>query len=285
LLLTLIVDLATLRTAPDVAVGKYESTWNSGPKPEGEYSLSAVTFLGNMAFLQTIATPVYGTNGPLWSLANEFWYYVLFPLIAFAAGRIANPGRRWLRLFAVVIAMILLAFMSMQMILGFVVWLMGVVVYLISNRLEERRRYPHLAFSFTGFVLSLIYSKSTTLENQFLIPSDIVIGIAFAYFCVIMARWPRVQLPVLGNAMARFSIAISEFSYSLYLIHFPFVILIAVTFHLPNKMAPDITGLLTYFGWLSLLLILGGIFWFTFERHTALVRRLVDRIVPGRLTC
>src|SRR5277367_2539751 len=43
------------------------------------------TFLGNMFFLQTIVVPTFGSNGPLWSLANEFWYYVLFP-VALAAG-------------------------------------------------------------------------------------------------------------------------------------------------------------------------------------------------------
>jgi len=37
-------------------------------------------FFGNLFFLQTILTPFLGTNGALWSLANEFWYYILFPL-------------------------------------------------------------------------------------------------------------------------------------------------------------------------------------------------------------
>lgn len=32
-------------------------------------------------FLQTRFTPVFGSNGPLWSLFNEFWYYVLFPAL------------------------------------------------------------------------------------------------------------------------------------------------------------------------------------------------------------
>lgn len=30
--------------------------------------------------------PIFGSNGPLWSLANEFWYYVLFSLAAFDIG-------------------------------------------------------------------------------------------------------------------------------------------------------------------------------------------------------
>lgn len=33
------------------------------------------------AFVQTILWPTLGTNSVLWSLANEFWHYILSPLI------------------------------------------------------------------------------------------------------------------------------------------------------------------------------------------------------------
>jgi peptidoglycan/LPS O-acetylase OafA/YrhL len=36
------------------------------------------TFVGNLLQLQTIVVSSLGSNGPLWSLANEWWYYVLF---------------------------------------------------------------------------------------------------------------------------------------------------------------------------------------------------------------
>ncbi|MCX7900383.1 MAG: acyltransferase family protein, partial [Methylocystis sp.] len=38
-------------------------------------------FLTTLANLQEILTPFFGTNGPLWSLSCEFWYYVTFPLL------------------------------------------------------------------------------------------------------------------------------------------------------------------------------------------------------------
>jgi len=52
--------------------------------------LSASVMLGNMFFLQGITTVTYGSNGPLWSLSYEFWYYVLFPLIV-----LAYPAEGW----------------------------------------------------------------------------------------------------------------------------------------------------------------------------------------------
>ena len=62
----------------------------SHPAPPIDLGLG--TALGNLLFLQTIAVPVLGSNGPLWSLANEAWYYVLagFGFAAWQARR--RPG-------------------------------------------------------------------------------------------------------------------------------------------------------------------------------------------------
>jgi peptidoglycan/LPS O-acetylase OafA/YrhL len=37
--------------------------------------------LGNLLFFQNIFSITFGSNGALWSLANEWWYYVTFPLV------------------------------------------------------------------------------------------------------------------------------------------------------------------------------------------------------------
>jgi hypothetical protein len=34
---------------------------------------------GNLMFLQGLCVPIVGTNVALWSLSNEFWYYMIFP--------------------------------------------------------------------------------------------------------------------------------------------------------------------------------------------------------------
>jgi peptidoglycan/LPS O-acetylase OafA/YrhL len=52
----------------------------------GEYRFSAdavdrmgtVIALGNVVMLQEVFFPPLGSNGPLWSLAYEWWYYILF---------------------------------------------------------------------------------------------------------------------------------------------------------------------------------------------------------------
>ncbi|NDA69085.1 MAG: acyltransferase [Verrucomicrobia bacterium] len=60
--------------------GAYSALHSSGPTPATPANHTWATAMGNLCFLQTVWTSVFGSNGPLWSLANEFWYYVLFPL-------------------------------------------------------------------------------------------------------------------------------------------------------------------------------------------------------------
>lgn len=47
------------------------------------------TLLGNLGFLQTTYVPVFGSNGPLWSLKYEWWFYMLYPLFVLANKRSA----------------------------------------------------------------------------------------------------------------------------------------------------------------------------------------------------
>jgi peptidoglycan/LPS O-acetylase OafA/YrhL len=87
LIVTFVIDRFISSIAPDVLAGSYYSIWSSGPFISKDHSTTLLTFLGNVFFLQNILTPVFGTNTPLWSLANEFWYYVIFPLCAYATGK------------------------------------------------------------------------------------------------------------------------------------------------------------------------------------------------------
>src|ERR1039458_2606222 len=60
--------------------------------------LDGVTLLGNLAFVMNTYVPVFGCNGPLWSLKFEWWFYMIYPLfwwlsrrsIALATGLMAG---------------------------------------------------------------------------------------------------------------------------------------------------------------------------------------------------
>jgi peptidoglycan/LPS O-acetylase OafA/YrhL len=50
------------------------------------------TLLGNLGFLMGTYVPVFGTNGPLWSLKYEWWFYMVYPLSAVLNRRNIYPA-------------------------------------------------------------------------------------------------------------------------------------------------------------------------------------------------
>jgi len=136
LVATWLIDRYVASSAPDVLEGSRYEAWSSGPSPDGSYSTSPATFLGNALFLQTILVPVFGTNGPLWSLANEFWYYMLFPLLMIATRQLPNYRSPWWCAGAIVLSGAILYWLPREFLLGWVIWLLGVGSAIVADRLS-----------------------------------------------------------------------------------------------------------------------------------------------------
>jgi peptidoglycan/LPS O-acetylase OafA/YrhL len=284
LIVTFVVDKVVAAHAPEVLRGAYFAVWHSGPQSANSYSTSVLTFIGNALFLQTILTPVFGTNGPLWSLANEFWYYATFPLFAIAAGQCGSSCRILARMVSGVMAALLLLVLPTEIRSGYLVWLMGVVIYLGSSHLPCKPRPIALISAIGIFAGSLAYSKVDAWQVTLNLQSDLAIGLGFSTCCVVLASWPLPRNSSLSVAVGKLARAVSEFSYSLYLSHFSFVVVIAVFGYRSMKVLPDREGLLYFFGWLGVLLCLGVMFWFLFERHTITIRGLVQSRLTKRFS-
>ncbi len=275
LLITALIDFWIANHAPQVLSGSYRAVWNSGPSPQEPYSSSAATFVLNLLFLQTIAAPVFGTNGPLWSLANEFWYYTLLPLcVLTVSGRpggrtLSWPARSAMGLLSVVIFLALPA----EIRGGYFVWLLGLIVYYFTDKLDLTTTRVVTGIGVVLFGAALMYSKASSLQAILLIPSDFAVASAFCLLCIGLANLSNQS--TVPQLLAKLAHASSEFSYSLYLLHFPVVILIATLFYGTDKLAPDANGLLQFFMWLGLLLLICAMFWWLFERRTNAVRRWV----------
>jgi peptidoglycan/LPS O-acetylase OafA/YrhL len=278
LLITWIVGITVEHYSPLVLSGANYDVWHSGPKID-EYSADLSTFLANMFFMQTIKSPVFGLNGPLWSLANEFWYYMLFPLLAIAIGLIKSR-KFFLRTVAFIFAMVIIWCLPNDILYGFMVWIMGVAVYLLQTKVKLLNAIKARIFLLAGillFGLFLGYSRSTSLIQIIPIEPDFAVGFSFAFLCLALTnqtfpitRWPR---------FASFSLHISEVSYSMYLSHFPIVILIASTIYDSRKAVPDGLVLTQYVGWGLLLMAIGSTVWWLFESRTAFVRDKVNALV------
>jgi peptidoglycan/LPS O-acetylase OafA/YrhL len=137
LVLTLGIDWLGSLSNPAAYAGGLSSAFSSGPTAAQPTSHDILTLIGNLGFVQTICVPVFGTNGPLWSLANEFWYYVMFPL---AVGVIFAQCPRG-RIFGVaqlLLCGVILWWLPKGLVMGGLIWLMGVAVWWIVRRSGEQ---------------------------------------------------------------------------------------------------------------------------------------------------
>ena len=83
--------------------------------------VSPKVVMGNAFFLQEIFVDTAGSNNALWSLANEFWYYLAFPLCLLAAQR-GQPMLR--RAFYAALVFAIAALVGKAIFLLFFVWLL-----------------------------------------------------------------------------------------------------------------------------------------------------------------
>lgn len=172
-------------------------------------ALDLPTLAGNLCFLQTIMVAPFGSNGPLWSLANEWWYYLSFPAIL---GSVRAGGlRRRVVSFTAVLA--LMWFLPGPMWALFGVWLLGVVAAVAP-------RVPA-----PWWITAPVCLVSLTVVRLELLPGGLLgnylIGVTFAFL-----------LSSLGGREGRAPFAevsrhLADFSYSTYLLHFPLVVFAA----------------------------------------------------------
>jgi peptidoglycan/LPS O-acetylase OafA/YrhL len=231
-------------------------------------------FLGNFFFLQSIVSPVFGSNGPLWSLSYEFWYYIVFPALILATA--TWVGIR-LRILYACLALFLLWFIGLQLSFYFLIWLVGALVGRLPRPTRFKSAFPVLTWS-AGliFVDALAWSRTHRLSPDLL--TDYIVAFYFALWLYTLLLGSREDAsPVYAYGAKK----LAGFSYTLYLTHFPALLLLRGLLNPRGNWQPDPLHLAYAFG--IGLVILSFAYWvaeFT-EARTARVRnRLLRLAVP-----
>ncbi len=242
--------------------GVLATTFNSIPLTGVDLALN--TFIGNAAFLQTVAVPVFGTNGPLWSLANEFWYYLIFPLAAIAVWSARSSMERWL---SGLLAVAICWWLPQGLIAYGLTWLFGVIAFAIAQRvsLGGLTKIAMTIATLVCLVTVLVMSRLGILSS---FTGDVVISATFAAALV-----PLVQMETKVRIFAKLARVIAEFSYSLYLTHFPLLAFLSCCFLANRRMLPDLTSFTIYAALFLVVMIYAYGVYFAFERNTAAVQR------------
>lgn len=267
LLLTLLLDRTALSLGAAGYDGRFYDIYSSGPRADAPISHSFLTWLGNLAFLQTILVPCFGSNGPLWSLANEFWYYIVFPLgFWLLAGRAGIAAK----LAGACLLAGLIAYLPYGLLQAGFIWVAGAAAAWFA-RLEPAA--PPLRSAFVRATAILVLGAGLVLARNGHYLGDLGLGLGVALALPALAH---LRLP---KMLATASRGASEMSFTLYVTHFPLLTAIALTSFAPARRLPGLEAAALYAGLLALAIAAAVALWWCFERNTdrlylALTRRL-----------
>ncbi|MFK3741321.1 acyltransferase family protein [Massilia sp. TN1-12] len=236
-----------------------------------DYSIAS--FAGNLAGLQTVLVEPYAGNYALWSLSNETWYYVQFPLLllAFAAGTRAG------RLAAATALVAIAAALPFPITLYFALWLLGAAFSRIRIDCGMATRGLLLVLAVGIPVVFRLRGSGDDLA-----PASFFLHLA--YGLPLLALLSSLQMPyaehgTAGRLLARGAHWLAEMSFTLYVLHIP---LIALLRHLGrqaigrDRLSPYAAAdYAVYAGLLAAIVALSWLCYLLFEARTFRIRRAV----------
>lgn len=256
------------------------------PEPAGfgatAGDFSAGAFAGNLLGLQTILVDTFGGNYPLWSLANETWYYIQFPLLI-----LIFTGRGLLQQTACALLLALTAaFLPFTMTLYFCIWLLGAAFSRIRVESSFVSRILLLAVAMGVSVYYRLNGLNDDIRPESFV-QDLICSLPVVILLAAMVKPVNRESAILRQ-LGAFGKWLSEFSFTLYVLHVPAIKLmqhIGLTQFGRQKLDPaSLADLAIYFGMLAILLASAYLSYLVFERNTYRVRRAVKKwLLPTRV--
>lgn len=241
---------------------------------------SALSFAGNLAGLQNVLVENFGGNYALWSLANETWYYVAFPLVLLTFRSRSLLGQTG----SVLTLGLIAALLPWAITLYFALWLLGALFARIRIDCGPGVR---AALACVAVALSIYYRL--TGSNDDLVPASFVQDLNCSLPLLILLSTLQQKIDPASaplRRLGRFATFFSEFSFTLYVLHVPTIGVLRYlgrTLLGRDMLAPD--SLLDHLAYLGLLATLVGcayLSYLMFESRTYLVRRKLKSVLLGR---
>ncbi|HEX3472633.1 MAG TPA: acyltransferase [Silvibacterium sp.] len=247
-------------------------------------TMRASTLACNGAFLQNGFCHTYGEDGALWSLSNEFWYYIIWPLLILSWYAATKRNRALFT--AVAVAMLIvftIPFEGTWSMVGpyMLIWVLGAAVGWMKKPIISSVPLAAAVFLLTMLLIRLLVRRSIEMDHRgYQLFIDLALGCAFANLIATM-RFSKNLKPFLWTKL---NYGLAAFSFSLYCIHIPILNLYgAVLMHYTGtgwKMVPDQAWKwLVVFG--AMIVAITGAFLFSrlTEVHTEFFRNLGLRTV------
>jgi lipopolysaccharide/colanic/teichoic acid biosynthesis glycosyltransferase/peptidoglycan/LPS O-acetylase OafA/YrhL len=251
---------------------------------EARRAWSFTSLLGNLAGVQTLVVPPFGENFPLWSLANETWYYVLFPLLVLTL----RAGGAWLRLACAALGVVLAAWLGAGIAGYFLVWLLGVAASRLRIALAPRQRWLCWGAFCVLAALLRLGGQDGDFGLATLAPDMLYAGVLVVCLCSVGRRRPNVGIgagvgPGYRHRLAALGKLLAGFSFTLYVVHIPLQRMLW-SYRDGARLSPHApASLAVYAAMLAVVLALAYLFHLPFEAQTARLREFLRRrLLTGR---
>ena len=262
MLLTLVLDLT------GKYIYGYSIYFQSTPVPlinENIISnLNWITAIGNLLMVQGIYTHVWGTNGPLWSLMYEWWFYMLYPCIfyLYKKNRYLSYAVVWL-LFIIASNGLFDNKLASAVFNYLLCWSLGA---LLADVLLER-------ISLHWFIVPLVICLiELCIKGDSPVIIDTLTG--FVFTALLFALLKFKVLFSLHRVFDWFNL-LGDYSYTLYVIHLPILVMInGIVLNLTgNKMPQNF-----YIMFISIAFVLAVAYLVHFFTEIPFRRKIVARV-------
>lgn len=241
-------------------------------------AIGAQELVCNLAFLQNAFCLRFAGNDSLWSLFNEFWYYVVFFLLVLGFGSRESIFTRALYLCSSALIISLLTYFQFSNAFiapYFLIWLMGVYVSYADR--------PRIFTSSLGAgALLLVYLTVVRLAfkasemhgtSGVSLAVDVGTAVLFSKLLVNMKFSAQLADPILGN----WNFRLAAFSYTLYCLHLPLAVFYSASmqslFGYGHEMvASGLFEWLVVFGCFLFVIPVSYVLYYVTERNTNALR-------------
>jgi len=211
----------------------------------------------------------------LWSIANEFWYYLLFPLGLLA---LLRRTRLWRRLACIALVAAIALTIAPVILVQFPIWLMGTALAVIPSPPLALSPWPWLRTA-----AAVVYVAATLaferLRTSHTVVADMLFGLLTAGFLyLLLSARKRAREQSLGTRLSR---SLARFSYTLYVMHLPLLVLIAALSLGKARWIPDPWHVLIASTFLALTLVCAYTLAFFTEFRTDRLREWIERRLPA----
>lgn len=182
-------------------------------------------FAASLVFVQELLTPEFGSNGVLWSLVCEFWYYLAFPCLVASLSSRTRPATRAAGALGFVAILTFISFKRSVFIpefaLYFPIWLFGAGLAWWQEHSGHVPMPPRLLLT-VGSVLAaggLVLGRVSHALPASLI--DLILGACIAAWVWGVLAQPDHPGSSLFQRYAAFAKGLAGFSFTLYAVHAP----------------------------------------------------------------